>query len=51
MQIQVIPKSSTKGHTVANANMTSWALTAEDTAELDALDEGLVTDWDPTDAP
>ena len=48
---QVIPKSSTKSHTVANSNVDSWHLTDEDNAELDSLDEGLVTDWDPTDAP
>jgi diketogulonate reductase-like aldo/keto reductase len=46
----VIPKSSKKKHTVDNASVMTWELNAEDHTELGELDEGLVTDWDPTDA-
>lgn len=47
----VIPKSVQRARIVANADVYSFELDVDDMAELDALDEGLITAWDPTDAP
>ncbi|KDQ59129.1 hypothetical protein JAAARDRAFT_57086 [Jaapia argillacea MUCL 33604] len=44
-----IPKSASQARIVANANIFDFELTPEELAELDSLDEYLVTDWDPTD--
>ncbi|KAF7317196.1 Aldo-ket-red domain-containing protein [Mycena chlorophos] len=46
-----IPKSASKTRIIANLDIFDFALEKSEMAELDALDEGLVTDWDPTDCP
>ncbi|KAK1221941.1 hypothetical protein PQX77_015231 [Marasmius sp. AFHP31] len=46
-----IPKSSSKKRIVSNTNIFDFELSDQEMAQLDALDEGLVTDWDPTEDP
>ena len=46
-----LPKSSKKERIVANADVGGFEIEGEDMSALDGLDERLVTDWDPTDAP
>ncbi|KIY65012.1 aldo-keto reductase [Cylindrobasidium torrendii FP15055 ss-10] len=46
-----IPKSSSKTRIYDNTNLFDFAINDEEMKELDALDEGLVTDWDPTNCP
>ncbi|KAH6880757.1 NADP-dependent oxidoreductase domain-containing protein [Thelonectria olida] len=46
-----LPKSTRKERMVENASVEAFELSAEDMDTLDALDERLVTDWDPTEAP
>jgi len=43
-----LPKSSAKERILTNSQVFDFELTEEDVAHLDTLDEGLVTDWDPT---
>ncbi|KAI0710187.1 Aldo/keto reductase [Earliella scabrosa] len=45
-----IPKSISKSRIESNINVFDFGLTDEEVAELDALDEYLITDWDPTEA-
>ncbi|KAF2820225.1 Aldo/keto reductase [Ophiobolus disseminans] len=45
-----LPKTTQKQRMVENADLSKFKLSVEDLAILDSLDEGLVTDWDPTDA-
>ncbi|MFO7768345.1 MAG: aldo/keto reductase [bacterium] len=49
--VVVIPKSARPEHIRENADVFDFELTAEEMAELDALDDGLRTSWDPTDQP
>jgi diketogulonate reductase-like aldo/keto reductase len=46
-----LPKSVRAERISENAAVFDFALGPEDLRELDALDEGLRTSWDPTDAP
>ncbi|KAF2809460.1 aldo-keto reductase family 1 member E1 [Mytilinidion resinicola] len=46
-----LPKSVKQTRIVENADIGGFAIGAEDMAAMDALDEYLVTDWDPTDCP
>ncbi|CAK5269253.1 unnamed protein product [Mycena citricolor] len=46
-----IPKSSSRARIASNTNIFDFALDEKEVADLDALDEGLVTDWDPTECP
>ncbi|CAI6063613.1 unnamed protein product [Clonostachys chloroleuca] len=43
-----LPKTSRSQRLIENANVSSLKISEEDMNELDALDERLVTDWDPT---
>jgi len=47
-----LPKSVRKQRVVENSyrEQEGWVLEEEDVKKLDGCDEGLVTDWDPTDA-
>lgn len=47
----VLPKSSRPQRIADNADVFDFDLTGNDMAALDALDQGLVTGWDPTNAP
>jgi len=47
----VLPKSSRPQRITANADVFDFDLTDNDMSALDALDQGLVTGWDPTNAP
>ncbi|KAK0618996.1 NADP-dependent oxidoreductase domain-containing protein [Immersiella caudata] len=46
-----LPKSSRPDRIAENADVGWFEISAEDMKTLDGLDEKLVTDWDPTDAP
>ncbi|KAG7141570.1 putative oxidoreductase P32A8.02 like protein [Verticillium longisporum] len=46
-----LPKSSRKERLIENANVNGFQISDDDMAVMNALDENLVTDWDPTDAP
>lgn len=47
----VLPKSTHKARIAENAALFDFELSAGDMAKLDALEEGLVTGWDPRNAP
>jgi diketogulonate reductase-like aldo/keto reductase len=47
----VLPKSTRRERIAENAALYDFALGADAMAELDALEEGLVTGWDPREAP
>ena len=47
----VIPKSANRGRIRENADVFDFTLSPADMERLEALDEGLVTGWDPTSAP
>lgn len=49
--VVVLPKSSHRERIRENANVFDFQLTPENLATLDALNEGLITGWDPTNAP
>ena len=44
-----LPKSATKQRIVSNALVDGQSISEDDVMTMDGLDEGLVTDWDPTD--
>ncbi|KAL7628763.1 hypothetical protein AAE478_000278 [Parahypoxylon ruwenzoriense] len=46
-----LPKSVTPKRILENANIGGFEISEVDMGEMDALDEKLVTDWDPTEAP
>ena len=46
-----LPTSTNPARIAANADVFDFALTDEQMRRLDALDENLVTGWDPTTAP
>ncbi|KAK0720152.1 NADP-dependent oxidoreductase domain-containing protein [Lasiosphaeris hirsuta] len=46
-----LPKSVKQARLVANADVGGFEISNQDLEVLDGLDEKLVTDWDPTDAP
>ncbi|KJZ78500.1 hypothetical protein HIM_01891 [Hirsutella minnesotensis 3608] len=46
-----LPKSTQRSRLVENADIASVEISDKDMRALDSLDERLVTDWDPTDAP
>ncbi|KUI72220.1 hypothetical protein VM1G_07421 [Cytospora mali] len=46
-----LPKSVKKERLLENVNINGFEISKDDMAAMDAFDEGLVTDWDPTDAP
>lgn len=45
-----LPKSVTAERIQANGNVGGFEIDETDMAEMDGLDEYLVTDWDPVDA-
>ena len=45
----VLPKSVTKSRIIENGAVSDFEIGEEDMKKMDALDEHLVTDWDPTD--
>ena len=47
----VLPKSVNRDRIAENMDVFDFTLTAEEHDRLDALDEGLATGWDPTEAP
>ena len=47
----VIPKSTNPERIRQNMDVFDFSLADDELARLDGLDEGLVTGWDPTDAP
>jgi diketogulonate reductase-like aldo/keto reductase len=47
----VLPKSTHASRIAENAALFDFELGEDDMRELDALEEGLVTGWDPRDAP
>jgi diketogulonate reductase-like aldo/keto reductase len=47
----VLPKSVRRERIAGNLALFDFALSAEQMAELDALEEGLVTGWDPREEP
>ncbi|RFN45988.1 alcohol dehydrogenase (nADP+) [Fusarium flagelliforme] len=46
-----LPKSTKQKRMIENATVDGFEISESDMKALDALDEHLVTDWDPTDAP
>ncbi|KAF4498786.1 alcohol dehydrogenase (NADP+) [Fusarium agapanthi] len=46
-----LPKSTKQKRMIENATVDKFEISEADMTELDGLDEHLVTDWDPTDAP
>ncbi|KAK8020119.1 Prostaglandin F synthase [Apiospora arundinis] len=46
-----LPKSAQKERLIDNVKVGGFEISDEDVKRMDALDEHLVTDWDPTDAP
>jgi diketogulonate reductase-like aldo/keto reductase len=46
-----IPKSASRARIRANLELFEFALEPAEMDHLDSLDEGLVTDWDPTHDP
>jgi diketogulonate reductase-like aldo/keto reductase len=46
-----IPKSASRARITANLDLFDFELQAVEMTHLDSLDEGLVTDWDPTHDP
>jgi diketogulonate reductase-like aldo/keto reductase len=46
-----IPKSARPDRIKSNADVFDWELPARDLKRLDALDQDLHFDWDPTDVP
>ncbi|KAI5927685.1 aldo-keto reductase family 1 member E1 [Camillea tinctor] len=46
-----LPKSVKRDRLLENVNVNSFEISDADMQRLDKLDEVLVTDWDPTDAP
>ncbi|KAH7309725.1 aldo-keto reductase family 1 member E1 [Stachybotrys elegans] len=46
-----LPKSVKKERIIENASVEGFEISQQDMAAMDDLDENLVTDWDPTDAP
>ncbi|GKT47600.1 putative oxidoreductase [Colletotrichum spaethianum] len=46
-----LPKSVRQDRLIENANVSNFEISKEDLDAMDALDEHLVTDWDPTEAP
>ena len=49
--VVVLPKSVRPGRLAENLDLYSFSLSTAEMAELDALEEGLVTGWDPEDWP
>ncbi len=47
----VLPKSVNRDRISENIDVFDFTLTADELDRLDALDEGLATGWDPTEAP
>ncbi|MFW9779871.1 MAG: aldo/keto reductase [Candidatus Heimdallarchaeota archaeon] len=47
----VIPKSTKKDRIQENGNVFDFEISEEDIFRLESFDEGLITGWDPTDAP
>jgi diketogulonate reductase-like aldo/keto reductase len=47
----VLPKSVSQARIQANTQVFGWQIDAIDMELLDGLDEGLVTDWNPTEEP
>ena len=45
-----LPKSTSRERIEENAKVDGFVIADEDIRKLDGCDEGLVTDWDPTDA-
>jgi diketogulonate reductase-like aldo/keto reductase len=50
-QVVVIPKSSDPGRIRENAEVFDFTISDYDMGELDALNDGTRTSWDPTDIP
>jgi diketogulonate reductase-like aldo/keto reductase len=50
-EIVVLPKSTHANRIAGNADVFGFALTDAEMEALDALDENLVTAWDPTNTP
>jgi diketogulonate reductase-like aldo/keto reductase len=46
-----LPKSVHEDRIVSNGQVGGWEIEEGDMGKLDGCDEGLVTDWDPTNAP
>ncbi|EFQ32807.1 aldo/keto reductase [Colletotrichum graminicola] len=46
-----LPKSVRRDRLIENADVSGFDISKEDLAAMDALDEHLVTDWDPTETP
>ena len=44
-----LPKSATKQRIISNALVDAQPISEDDIKTMNSLDEGLVTDWDPTD--
>jgi len=45
-----LPKSTSRERIEENAKVDGFVIADEGIRKLDGCDEGLVTDWDPTDA-